>query len=216
MWYILLDESGDLGFDFITKKPSRYFTICLLATSDSKSYYAIRQAIKKALRRKVNKGGRAKHLKHEIKGVETNLETKNYFYKQVAELRFGIYALTLNKKRVVTRLTQEKERLYNFIARQVFDRIPFEQAIERVQLVVDRCKGKAEIQDFNRYLVRHLQGRLNPTVTLNIDHLESHSEPALQAADLFSWGIFRKYEKNDSAWFDVFKGKVLYDDVYLR
>jgi hypothetical protein len=37
----------------------------------------------------------------------------------------------------------------------------------------------------------------------------------LQAVDLFSWGIFRKYEKNNTEWFDLFKGKIKYDAVYL-
>ena len=30
MFYIYLDESGDLGFDFEAKKPSKFFTITLL------------------------------------------------------------------------------------------------------------------------------------------------------------------------------------------
>ena len=67
MWYLCLDESGDLGFDFVNKKPSKHFTICLLAMSDSAAYYAIRRAAKKTLRRKVNKGGRAKRLKAELR-----------------------------------------------------------------------------------------------------------------------------------------------------
>ncbi len=66
MWYLFLDESGDLGFDFVNKRPSRYFTICVLATADPGCYHALRKAIKKTLRRKVNLGGRATHLKNEI------------------------------------------------------------------------------------------------------------------------------------------------------
>ncbi len=27
MWNLYLDESGDLGFDFVNKKPSKFFTI---------------------------------------------------------------------------------------------------------------------------------------------------------------------------------------------
>ncbi len=30
MWYLYLDESGDLGFDFVNKKPSKFFTITIL------------------------------------------------------------------------------------------------------------------------------------------------------------------------------------------
>ena len=215
MWYLCLDESGDLGFDFVNKKPSKHFTVCLLATSDPTAYYAIRRAVKKTLRRKVNKGGRARRLKSEIKATETTLEAKRHFYRQIAGLRFGLFALTLNKRRVYERLTHEKERVYNYVTRLVLDQIPFEQADDRVQLLVDRSKGKAEIQEFNQYIIRQLQGRLNPTIPLNINHLTSHEEPALQAADLFVWGIFRKHEKGDSAWFDVFQEKVRYNELFL-
>jgi len=216
MWYLCLDESGDLGFDFVNKKPSKFFTICLLATSDSASYYGIRRAIQKTLRRKVNKHGQAKHLKTEIKATGTTLEAKRYFYRQVKDLRFALYALTLNKRRVFERLTREKERVYNFVARLVLDQIPFEKADERVQLIVDRSMGRHEIQEFNAYVVRQLQGRLNPKVPLHIDHALSHAEPALQAADLFAWGIFRRYERGDTEWLEVFREKIKFDDVYLE
>ena len=33
----------------------------------------------------------------------------------------------------------------------------------------------------------------------------------LRAADLFSWGTFRKHERNDAVWFDVFRPKVRHD-----
>ena len=30
MLHLFLDESGDLGFDFVNKKPSKFFTITIL------------------------------------------------------------------------------------------------------------------------------------------------------------------------------------------
>jgi len=30
MWYLYMDESGDLGFDFVNKKPSKFFTITIV------------------------------------------------------------------------------------------------------------------------------------------------------------------------------------------
>jgi hypothetical protein len=35
-------------------------------------------------------------------------------------------------------------------------------------------------------------------------------------ADLFCWGIFRKRERGDQEWFDVYAKKVLLDDQYLQ
>lgn len=44
-----------------------------------------------------------------------------------------------------------------------------------------------------------MTGTLLPLNTaLNISHLTSEESAELQAVDLFSWGIFRKYENNDT------------------
>ncbi len=45
MWYLYRDESGDLGFDFVNKKPSGFFTLCILATSHRESFIKISQAV---------------------------------------------------------------------------------------------------------------------------------------------------------------------------
>lgn len=213
MWYLYLDESGDLGFDFVNKKPSRFFTVCILATSHRESFVKISQAVRKTLSRKLNR--HKKPLIHELKGKNTSIEVKQYFWRQVKDCRFGIYAITLNKRRIFENLTHQKERIYNFISRQVLDQIPFEKASIRVQMVIDKSKAKPEIIEFNNYIVRQLEGRLSPQIPINIDHLSSQKDALLQAVDLFAWGIFRKYERKEQRWYDVFKDKVLYDEQYL-
>ena len=96
------------------------------------------------------------------------------------------------------------------------DKIPFEKAITRVQLIVDKSKSKPEVEEFNSYIMRALKGRLDPKVPLDIYHYLSHENLGLQAVDIFCWGIFRKYEKKDSEWFEIFRqNKVRYEDLYL-
>ncbi len=70
--------------------------------------------------------------------------------------------------------------------------------------------------DFNDYIVSHLQGRLDPRIPLDIYHYMSRENLGLQAVDLFAWGMYRKYERNDLEWYDVFKERVKYDDRYLE
>ncbi|MBI4487625.1 MAG: DUF3800 domain-containing protein [Deltaproteobacteria bacterium] len=210
MWFLYLDESGDLGFDFFGKRPSRFFTVTILALRETSNNRALINAIKKTIRRKL-----PRRRSVEFKGSHTSIEVKRYFYGLVRSIPFGIYALTLNKRRVYEELTRKKDRVYNFIARNVLDQLPLEKASTRVLLVIDRSKSRREIGDFNAYLVRQLQGRLDPKVPLDIYHHASQENPGLQAADLFSWGIFRKYERKDLEWFNVFREKVRYDDRYL-
>ena len=82
-------------------------------------------------------------------------------------------------------------------------------------LILDKSKGKPEIADFNAYILRQLQGKLNPKIPLDIMHRLSHEMVGLQIVDLFAWGIFRKYEKKDTEWFSVFCKKIEFDNVYL-
>jgi hypothetical protein len=54
MWYIYMDESGDLGFDW-RKKPSRYFIITFIATSNKKPIEKLVKKTHSLLRKNVKK-----------------------------------------------------------------------------------------------------------------------------------------------------------------
>ncbi len=209
MWYLYLDESGDLGFDFVNKKPSKNFTVTILALNGVDTNRKLLNAVKETLHRKLYPGA-------ELKGSDMDIKIKKYFYKRAESIRFSLFSMTLNKRRVYDALTKEKARVYNYVARLVLDKIPFEKAVSRVELIVDKSKSKPEIRDFNQYIINQLKGRLDPKVPLDIYHYVSHENLGLQAVDLFSWGFFRKYEKKDLEWFDVFKKKVVFDDLYLK
>lgn len=215
MWYLYLDESGDLGFDFVNKRPSKYFTVTILAVSTIAANKSIISAVKKTLKRKLNLSASKKRLIHELKATNINQEIKEYFYKQLKDVKFGIYSITLNKRKVYEKLTREKDRVYNFIARKVLDELPLEAAKARVELIIDKSKGKLGESNFNSYIKLQLGARIDPNTPLMIYHKDSKDIPGLQAVDLFAWGIFRKYERNDTCWYSVYRDKILYDDLYL-
>ena len=210
MLYLYLDESGDLGFDFFAKKPSKYFTVTVMLVKGRENRKKIVKAVKRTLRNKLSK-----RREYELRGTKQSMAVKKYFYSYVEHVPFELYSLTLNKRRVYDSLAQKKDRVYNFIARKVLDVIPFEDAAVRVGLVIDRSKSKKEIKEFDDYLIRQLKGRIDPRIPLDIDHHLSHEDRLLQAVDLFSWGIFRKHEKGDHEWFNIFMDKVKHDDIYL-
>lgn len=216
MWYLYLDESGDLGFDFVNKKPSKFFTITILAVSCREANRQLIKAVKITLRRKLNKANNRKRIVQELKGTGTNLDVKKYFFKKTKNIKFGIYSITLNKKRVFDKLAKDKSRVYNFIARKVLDAIPFEKNNgDRVELIIDKSMAKPEIAEFNTYIRRQLEGRLSPNIPLDIYHWLSHENYGLQATDLFCFGVFQKYERQNKEWFDVFAEKVLFDEQFL-
>lgn len=217
MWYLYLDESGDLGFDFVDKKPSKFFTAAVLAVREIDNNRKIQKAVKIVLRRKLNPKSKRKRIVEELKGEATNVEIKKYFYKQLEDVKFAIYSITLNKLRVYEELSRNKSRVYNFIARQVFDRIPFEKNDgDRIILTIDKSKGKKGIKEFNEYIVKQLEGRVPPNTPFDIYHEDSKKVGGLQAIDMFVWGIHRKYEFNDREWYEVFNKKIALDEQYLK
>ncbi|KQC09798.1 MAG: hypothetical protein APR62_13350 [Smithella sp. SDB] len=215
MLYLYLDESGDLGFDFVNKKPSKCFVVTILAVKGNEANRCLINGVKKTLRRKLNPKKKRKRIVEEIKGTKTVIDVKEYFYHQISGLDFGIYSIILNKKRVFQYLMNDKSRVYNYIARQVLDRIPYEDAQERIVLTIDKSKSKPEIIEFNHYIRRQLESRIDPIVPFDIHHSDSKEHYAVQAVDLFSYAIFEKYERRREEWFKIIKRKIKYYSVYL-
>jgi hypothetical protein len=218
MWFLYADESGDLGFDFVNKKPSKYFTLIILALSSYSTDRQLAKAVKKTLARKLNPRNKRKRIILELKGSDTVFAVKEYFYKQVQPIKFGLYTITINKRKVIQSLMEAKERVYNYITRLVLDKIPLESnSGEGINLVMDKCKGKPEVQEFNRYIRRQLQSRIKPQTPLHINHLDSKQSAGLQACDMFCWGIFRKYERQDLEWYQLFiKDKIKFEEIYFN
>jgi len=61
-----------------------------------------------------------------------------------------------------------------------------------------------------------MEARIDPEIRLKIEHLTDEEDKLLQAADIFSWGIFRKYERGDTEWYQYFCNKIGFDTLYLE
>ena len=215
--YIFLDESGDLGFDFGKAGTSRQFVISLLVCHDKPTQDGFCRAVARTLKNKLNHRKNSTRTVAELKGTGTTFAIKQYFFRQLPKDGWGIYSVTLNKRRVDKALQTRagKKKLYNFLARFILEKVHFPEDMLKVSLVVDRCKNKAEIKDFNQYMVNQLEALLPLNARLNIDHLGSHESAGLQAVDLFCWGIARKDGLGDAEWYAVYQDKVSFATIYL-
>lgn len=208
--YIYLDESGDLGFDFSKSKTTGYFVITLLVCDDKEAQDGFIRAVKRTLRKKLNHKKKDSRQVVELKGTNTTLEIKAYFYRQVPDNGWCLYSIALDKQRVSShhRSATGKKQLYNHLARKLLEKVDFPSNPAKVHLFVDRSKNQAEIKEFNEYLINHLASFLPLHSRLEINHPCSHEMAGLQAVDLFCWGIFRKENSGDSAWYDIYKDRL--------
>ena len=214
---IYLDESGDLGFDFRKPKTSSRFVITLLVCNGRDTSSGFKKAVRRTLRKKLNNKKSAKRRVNELKATETTLAIKKYFFRHVPSEGWRLYSVALNKKRVEKslRTPQGKKKLYNFLARFLLERVDLSNPGNGVTLVLDKCKNKEDISDFNNYVENQLEALLPLNIPLNIYHERSHENAGLQAVDLFCWGFYRKYEISDRAWYNCYKGAIAFETEYL-
>lgn len=213
---IFLDESGDLGFDFDAKRPSRHFVITLLVCDGKSATDSFKTAVRRTLKNKLNHKKSTRKVQ-ELHATDTSLAVKQYFYRQVKATDWQIYTVALNKKKVYDHLTSKtgKKKLYNFLANFLLEKIDLSAARPAVTLVVDKCKNKEEMADFNAYLANQLEGRLSLNTPLNIYHEDSKANAGIQAVDCFCWGIYRKYEHGDAEWYNCFAEQIAFETLYL-
>jgi hypothetical protein len=203
---IYLDESGDLGLDFSKARTTRKFVITLLVCEDNSVSEAFRRSVRRTLKNKVNSGKKRSRAVEELKGAATTLSIKEYFYRQLPQDGWHIYAVILDKQSLPAHTS--KKRLYSFLARSVVERVPLQHCGESVTIVVDRSQNAADIAVFNDNLIRDLEDLIPLDIPVYISHEPSHENAGLQGVDLFSWGIFRKHEAGDTDWYSSYSQKV--------
>lgn len=215
MFYFFLDESSDLGHYVQSPGSSRHFVITIMEAAGDEARKAIAKAVERTLKNKINLShSPQKKTTNELKATNTTLAVKQYFYRQIEEVPFRLYTVILDKARFENHQQFSQHRLYRFITHLVLKELPLEILSATVSLVLDRRTGGASVQEFNKSLRLQLEERIPPHVPLYIDHRDSSATRPLQAVDLFAWGIFRKYEVGDTAWYEVFREKVQFERVY--
>lgn len=204
MVYIFLDESGDLGFDFSKKGASKYFLITIMLTREPKKIAnCIKRLKENALQKKYRK-------MPEIKFNNSPGVFRRRTIQKLSEQEISIFAFCLNKVKVITKLHNKKDKVYNYITGLLFDKIlNAAHPGEDLTMTVDKVKvGKIQIEDFNFYLGLKLFIAGQAERKLEIIHADSQKERCIQAVDFISGGIFRKYEFRDLSFYNVMKGKI--------
>ena len=212
--HIFLDESGGLGFDFTKGGTTRFFVVCLLTVPTPEARNLLAQAVERTIRHKLHRKKAPQHPFQELKGSKTDFDTKQYFYRQAAKAQFALYTLVVNKAQTFQSMREKPERLYTVVARELIEHCPLPAGQGKIVLTLDRRIAAKEIQACNQSLLVQIQRRLPVAVPFEIFHQHSFENQGLQAVDLFSWGIFRKYERGDEAWYAAFKDRIVFEEVY--
>jgi len=204
---IFIDESGCLGFDFNKNGTSRYFVMTALVCNNDLIQDSIRYAINKTIKNKIH--GSGKKLVTEIKGTETSIPVKQYFYKCLPlNNDWSLYSIIINKKTFKRpKYIKKAAHLYNLFVGCLFSKFDTEFNSDTI-ITLDKSKTKKEIVNCNKDIENIFYTITNGKYRLTINHEISHDNKILQAVDAFCNGIYKKYENNDAGWYDCFKDRI--------
>lgn len=206
MAYIFLDESGDLGFDFSKKKTSKYFVISVLFVDN-------KRPIEKVIKN-IFSGFSSKQIKSHhgiLHCYKESPKTRTRLLANLIKKDLSVVAIYLNKKKVYTKLQNEKHVLYNFVANILLDRICTKKIIDKnqpIHFIASRRETNKFLNDnFKSYLKNQVQN--NHNLNIKVEIKTPSQEKSLQAVDFVCWAIFRKIEHGDDRYYNIIKSKII-------
>lgn len=207
MSYIFLDESGDLGFNFKNKKTSQYFVITFIFTKEKNILEKMVRKVFKSFSSKERKNHSG--VLHAYKETfKTRLNLLNVFIERKSA---NILVIYLNKKKVYTKLQNEKHVLYNYVTNILLDRV-FTKKLIPLDKKITITAAKRETNKFlNLNFTSYLKNQIKDKhkVDIEIDIAHPSVEKGLQVADMISWSIFRKYEHKDDSYYEIIKSDIV-------
>ncbi len=199
--YIFIDESGDLGFDFIKKgKPSDFFVVGAIKISDEKFLNRVIKKHRKRLRKKKEAG-------KEVKFSNTSPPNRRRILEDMAELDLEIFFVYINKHRAYNHIKDDPVRMYSYLLKILVEKCFTSPINERTTVIFDRCFSKTQQGALELYL-RTQNAYLFSSDKAEIIHMPSHESSGLLCADFICGAVAQKLLKNNSLYFDIIKNKV--------
>jgi len=207
MAYIFMDESGDLGFDFSKARTTKYFIITFLFVQEKKPVERVVRSIIRSLPKTMKKKhSGVLHCHDEVSSVRKKLLDK---VNQLDDAKIMI--IYLNKKKVYTKLQEEKIILYNYVTNILLDRIFGKKIIpthEKIHFIASKRETNRFLNDnFKSYL--HNTSLHNHKIPLHVEIKTPAEEKWLQVVDFLSRSLFRKYEYGDPSYANMIQSKII-------
>lgn len=203
MAYILLDESGDLGFKF-ERGSSKFFLITVIFIEAKRPFEKIVRKVHGGLRKKFKRVG-------SLHAYVESPTTRQRVLKQVADKDCSILAIILNKKKVYTKLQDEKAVLYNYVTNILLDRLFTKKPISPIKPITLIASRRETNKFLNLNFKEYLKNKVTENHKLPMDVVIATptQEKSLQTVDFISWAIFRKYEFGDNSYYNLIKAKIV-------
>lgn len=209
---VYIDESGDLGF---SEKASKMFIVAYIIPHQE---WALRTALRRLMKRL---RGRKKFSGEELKFSRDSdfiHETvfKKIFSSRKPELEIDIGLVVIDKAAVKPKLREKQPILYNYlVAHYIVVNVLAGYSPSHLKFVVDKSMDKSSREAFNNYVGEKISWKASMEYEIaaprtKILHVDSREEPCLQMADYIAGATFRKFEHEDSRFYDMFRHRIFF------
>ena len=198
MKFIYIDESGDFGFG---KNSTKSVIIAAVFTQSQKD---ISIWLKRIKRRKLPK----KLIKlNELKASGSQKEFLDYFYRHAnSDLKFSIYAVTIDKSKIPDALTHEEGVIYLKAIEDLVE-IASHEFDSTMLWYFDRRSLKKTSWDAVAQIIKERVLFTAPELkkTIEVHPVESYRNLNIQFADFIAYAIGRFLNNKDDTWYKIIK-----------
>jgi hypothetical protein len=214
---VYVDESGDLGF-----KPNstKFFVVAFISCPTP---YNLRKDMSHLLKRFHVRGGYS-YVHNELKFSKMSSYCRTCVLEKIASSNSYIGVIVVQKNKISDRLRNDPTILYNYLVVQnvVSALFPMIVANQRFHLVMDKSKSRRKMEDFDNYVkakigfVSYTNGKTIAQNNITSAHLDSITEPCLQAVDCVAGAYLQAYENGNQEYEKILNGKLSYFNYLWR
>lgn len=170
------------------------------------------------LLKRFHKRNKYSHSHYELKFSKMSTYCRTSVLEKISESNAYLGVIVVQKDKIVQRLRDNPEVLYNYLVVQnvVSALFPLIVTAQQFHLIMDKSKSKRKIEDFNSYVkskisfVSYTNGTIIPQNSITAEHLDSETEPCLQAVDSLAGAYFQAYENGNRQYMNIIKHKISY------
>jgi hypothetical protein len=199
--YIFIDESGDLGFDFIKGKPSDFFLVGALKLSDITCINRIIKRHRKRVKKK-------KEEKKEVKFSNTSPENRRRILEDISKLNVDVFSVYIDKRNAYGYVKDDPVRMYSYLLKILAEKCFQDTINEDVTIIFDRCFTKVQQEALELYLKTQNESILKTKNKITMLHMSSQDSVGLMCVDFICGAAMHKISGKGELYFNIIKDKV--------
>lgn len=195
-----LDESGDLGSNFIHSKTSRYFVVAMAFTLfPSQLNKLVGKTFKNLKKSDIKRNNGILHSNKE------KVSTRRRMLKLIANSDTTLFVLKIDKNKLLVQNSLNKPELYNAFVNALTQKLLGDQNLSRGMNFRIIASRRETNKFLNEQFLRTMSQSLINSRGVNVETIieTPAKQKGLQVADFVAWSFFRKYEHNDNSYSSI-------------